>query len=112
MSAEGAARISRNVGQRFVVKVAARVKDGTVLIVSATARGETFDVGAIRMLLGSGSLELNSLKDDSSQVFPVLELTGIAVSLRGEVLLEGKFSTLAAGKKIINDPTTVKHLSR
>ena len=27
MSAEGAARISRNVGQRFVVKVAAKVKE-------------------------------------------------------------------------------------
>ena len=92
--AEGMTRVSKTMMEKFAVKVSAALKDGTVLIVSATAKnGKTFDVGAISLSLGSGSLELNSLEDEASPAFPVQELAGVTVSLEGEALLQGKFQT-------------------
>jgi len=98
LGAEGKARISRSDQdrqvQRFVVKLSAKLEDGTVVMVSATTEdGDTFDVGAMRMLLGSAALELNSFEDDLSRVFPVEAVKSVSVSLQGRILVEGKFVT-------------------
>ena len=92
LNAGGVARISRNLMERFALRASGKIDDGSVLVVSAiTAEGKSFDVGAIRMFLGSGSIELNSSENGLSPAFPVQLIKTVTVSLHGQVILEGEF---------------------
>jgi len=89
-AANGLADLTRKIVERFAIRVSAKVKNGTVLIVSATTKsGETFDVGAIPMVLYSGSLEMNSFRNDLSQLFPIDNIKKISVRMQEKTLLEG-----------------------
>jgi len=98
LNASGEARISQTTMEHFAVRASGKIADGSVLVVSViTAEGKSIDVGVIRMFLGSGSLELNSVEDRLSPAFPVLTIKAVAVSLNRKVILEGKFERTSPG---------------
>ena len=89
-----AAKLTKSGTERFVTKVVTNFEDGTIVVVRGYHdNGKTFDIGAITMLLGSGSLELKSTADPS-EVFPLSNLAAITVEYRGQVLLRGEFPRL------------------
>jgi hypothetical protein len=97
ISATGVADLSRGVIQRFAVRAFADLKDGNVLVVQATTRdGETFDVGSMSMLLRSAAMEMTSLRNGLSEVFPVENVKAVAIKRNGKVVAEGKCRRFAS----------------
>ena len=91
ISATGIAELSRGVIQRFAIRAFADLKDGNVLVVQATTHdGDTFDVGSMSTLLRSAAMEMNSMRNGVSAVFPVENVKAVAIKLNGKVVAEGK----------------------
>lgn len=91
IGAEGKALLHKRIIERCSVRVSADLKDGAVLVVQATAKdGETMDIGSISMLLGSGALQLDTVRNGNSPVFPVEKIKAIAVKRNGKTVAEGK----------------------
>ena len=77
--------------QRFAIRAFADLKDGNVLVVQATTHdGDTFDVGSMSTLLRSAAMEMNSMRNGVSAVFPVENVKAVAIKLNGKVVAEGK----------------------
>lgn len=71
--------IQRSMGvETFGIRIFGKYENGTVLIVEAETKAGRFEVGAIEMFLGSGSLRLSSGLLPSP-VFPLLALHSVEV---------------------------------
>ena len=76
--------------QIFAVTVTARAEDGTLFIVKARRLdGREFDVGVVSMLMGVGTLVLQS-GSDPSFVFPLQSLAGVTVHHSTGMILTGE----------------------
>ena len=74
----------------FTVSAMAKVPSRTMLTVQVSNQADSFEIGAVRMLLGLGAFEQWSTLD-ASPVFPVAALERITVYRGKEAILEGTF---------------------
>ena len=74
----------------FTACATADVANRTILTVQVSRKQETFEIGAVRMLLGMGTFEQWSTVDPSP-VFPLGEIGQVTVFHGKEVILEGSF---------------------
>ena len=74
----------------FTICAVADVANRTVFTVQVSRKQETFEVGAVRMLLGMGTFEQWSTVDPSP-VFPLGEIRHVTVYQGKNAVLEGTF---------------------
>ena len=77
--------------ETFAVRVVADSRDGTLFEVTIVSEDGKDDVGAVKMVLGSGLLVLRSSIDPSA-AFPVSRIKAVVVTYKGETILEGRFA--------------------
>jgi len=74
----------------FTACATADVANRTVVTIQISRKQETFEIGAVRMLLGMGTFEQWSTVDPSP-VFPLGDIQQVTVFHGKEAILEGSF---------------------
>lgn len=90
LNAQGIAFRARTSGvEKLAVRVFGDFRNGTVLVVEVNKSSGRVLAGSITILLGSGSLQLDSRQ--GSAVFPVEDIESITVIASEGPVLEGRF---------------------